>query len=197
MTFMSCPADALHPWVIWLYYLNPLNYAFRAVVVSEFSAPHWDHPAPHDPSVRAGTAVLQANGLNLPTAWMWGSVLILLGYIFVINVAVVVSLKLLNGEPHPLHSLPGAPPPLSPLSVVNTPEHTGCLALSYCDPSLNCRELGAVIIHSALAWSGVLSTLWSACEISCDADSRSGMLRQQHGICAHYMLVHTITPCPA
>lgn len=83
--------------MIWLYYLNPLQYAFRAVVVSEFSAPHWDQPAPSNPSVRAGTAVLQANSLDLSTAWMWASVLILLGYIFVINVVVVISLKLLNG----------------------------------------------------------------------------------------------------
>ena len=89
--------------MIWLYYLNPLNYAFRAVVVSEFSAPHWDQPAPSNPSLRAGTAVLQANGLNLPTAWMWGSVLILIAYIFVINVVVVISLELLNGRPCHLH----------------------------------------------------------------------------------------------
>lgn len=109
--------------MIWLYYLNPLNYAFRAVVVSEFSAPHWDHPAPHDPSVRAGTAVLQANGLNLPTAWMWGSVLILLGYIFVINVVVVVSLKLLNGEPHRLHSAWCTSSTLTALSSEHTRAH--------------------------------------------------------------------------
>ena len=43
--------------------------------------------------------MLQANSLDLSKAWMWASVLILLGYIFVINVVVVVSLKLLNGAP--------------------------------------------------------------------------------------------------
>lgn len=95
----KCYADALHPWVVWLYYINPLNYAFRAVVVEEFSAPHWDGPAPSDPSVRAGTAVLRANGLDLPKLWVWASVLILLGYIFLINVIVIISLKLLNGKP--------------------------------------------------------------------------------------------------
>ena len=95
---LSICADSLHPWVVWLYYLNPLTYAFRAVVVSEFSAPRWDHPAPSNPSVRAGTAVLQANALDLPTLWTWASVLLLVGYIIVINIVVVLGLKLLNGE---------------------------------------------------------------------------------------------------
>jgi len=99
LTYATTHADALHPWVVWLYYINPLNYAFRAVVVEEFSAPHWDGPAPSDPAVRAGTAVLRANGLDLPKLWMWASVLILLGYIFLINVVVIISLKLLNGKP--------------------------------------------------------------------------------------------------
>ena len=94
-----CPcAESLHPWVVWLYYLNPLTYAFRALVVSEFSAPRWDHPAPSNPSMRAGTAVLQANALDLPTLWTWASVLLLVGYIIVINIVVVLGLKLLNGE---------------------------------------------------------------------------------------------------
>lgn len=91
-------AGSLHPWVVWLYYINPLTYAFRAVVVNEFLAPRWDDPAPSNPSMRAGTAVLQANGLDLPHLWTWASVLLLIGYIIVINIVVVLGLKLLNGE---------------------------------------------------------------------------------------------------
>ena len=48
--------------------------------------------------MRAGTAVLQANALDLPTLWTWASVLLLVGYIIVINIVVVLGLKLLNGE---------------------------------------------------------------------------------------------------
>lgn len=98
LTLVSFHADALHPWVVWLYYLNPLTYAFRAVVVSEFSATRWDQPSPSIPSVSAGTAVLQSNGLDLPKLWMGASVAILIGYIIVINIVVVISLKLLNGK---------------------------------------------------------------------------------------------------
>lgn len=100
MKTLCLAADALHPWVAWLYWCNPLTYAYRAVVVSEFSAPRWDQSAPSDPSIRAGTAVLRANGLELPKWWMGASVGILLAYIFVINIVVIVSLRLLNGAPY-------------------------------------------------------------------------------------------------
>ena len=35
------PKASVHPWVVWLYWIDPLQYAQRALIINEFTAPRW------------------------------------------------------------------------------------------------------------------------------------------------------------
>jgi hypothetical protein len=54
-------------------------------------------PAPHDPSITLGKAILQANDLDHPTWWMGASIGILIAYIVVVNVVLNLALRMLPG----------------------------------------------------------------------------------------------------
>ena len=97
----SCAlAASIPPWVAWAYWLDPLTYAIRALALSEFTAPRWQRPAPGQPGLSLGMAILRANGLDHPKWWIGACVGILMGYVVVLNVACSLALRYLNGGWH-------------------------------------------------------------------------------------------------
>lgn len=71
-------AGNLRGWWIWAYWINPLNYAMRAVVLNEFTAPRWQHPVTPGSTTTVGNAVLAANGFDhphwcVPLTWYWST----------------------------------------------------------------------------------------------------------------------------
>ncbi|EIE26053.1 ATP-binding cassette transporter [Coccomyxa subellipsoidea C-169] len=84
------------PWLIWAYWINPLTYAYKAVTISEFSAPRWQKPTPGNPSVPLGTAILQANDLDTRSWWIGAAIGILIGYVIVGNIVLNIALRVLN-----------------------------------------------------------------------------------------------------
>ena len=57
------PPGQIPNWWIWFYYLNPVAYAFRAVVINQYTCPRYDFPYPYPTSGRYGDTVLNAYGL--------------------------------------------------------------------------------------------------------------------------------------
>ena len=47
------PKASVHPWVVWLYWLDPLQYAQRAIIINEFTASRWGALGPEILSIRA------------------------------------------------------------------------------------------------------------------------------------------------
>jgi len=93
----ACAAST-GPWLIWAYWINPLTYAFKALTISEFSAPRWQKPTPGNPSVPLGTAVLEANSLDTQHWWIGAAIGILIGYVVLGNIVVNIALRVLNGR---------------------------------------------------------------------------------------------------
>ncbi len=58
------PAVNLPAWAGWLYWINPLSYALRALVLNEFEAPRWHKPSPYDPARSLGTFILDTFNFN-------------------------------------------------------------------------------------------------------------------------------------
>ncbi len=100
--FMPMLAGNIGPWLIWAYWINPLTYAYKAVTISEFSAPRWQKPTPGNPSVPLGTAILQANDLDTRSWWIGAAIGILIGYVIVGNIVLNIALRVLNGGWHSL-----------------------------------------------------------------------------------------------
>ena len=99
---MPMLAGNVGPWLIWAYWINPLTYAYKAVTISEFSAPRWQKPTPGNPSVPLGTAILQANDLDTRSWWIGAAIGILIGYVIVGNIVLNIALRVLNGGWHSL-----------------------------------------------------------------------------------------------
>ena len=64
LVHLDCPAVNLPAWAGWLYWINPLSYALRALVLNEFEAPRWHKPSPYDPARSLGTFILDTFDFN-------------------------------------------------------------------------------------------------------------------------------------
>eukprot|EP00891_Asterochloris_glomerata_P006227 jgi/Astpho2/6227/Aster-03635 len=85
----------LPAWAGWLYWINPLSYALRALVLNEFEAPRWHKPSPYDPARSLGTFILDTFDFNHAHWWTGASVGVLVAFILAANVVIVVGLKTL------------------------------------------------------------------------------------------------------
>ena len=47
------PKSSIHPWVVWLYWLDPLQWAQRAIIINEFTASRWGPLGPIILQIRA------------------------------------------------------------------------------------------------------------------------------------------------
>ena len=47
------PKSSVHPWVVWLYWIDPLQWAQRAITINEFSASRWGPLGPAILQIRA------------------------------------------------------------------------------------------------------------------------------------------------
>jgi Plant PDR ABC transporter associated len=99
-------ADSIPGWWVFVYWVNPVAWALKALAVNEFTAQRW--AAPYEaPGPAAGLtdgqtlghAVLSANGISADAAWIGAAVGYLAAYIVVANVVVVVGLAWLSGRP--------------------------------------------------------------------------------------------------
>ena len=47
------PKASVHPWVVWVYWIDPLQYAQRAIIINEFTASRWGALGPTMLQIRA------------------------------------------------------------------------------------------------------------------------------------------------
>ncbi|KAL0029477.1 hypothetical protein WJX77_010449 [Trebouxia sp. C0004] len=89
------PRGQIHGWWIWGYWIDPLQYGMRALLINEFTAPRWQQPYPTNPDENLGKALLAV--FNFPTHywWVWLGVGALVAYIILFNVICVLAHKLL------------------------------------------------------------------------------------------------------
>ncbi|KAL3140482.1 hypothetical protein ABBQ38_004739 [Trebouxia sp. C0009 RCD-2024] len=93
----------LHPWVLWIYWMNPLNYIQRAILVNEFTAHHWQgakvYPFAQGPfpanTQSLGDGVLHQLSQTTHYWWCWLAIGVCIAYIFLLNVLIVIFLTIL------------------------------------------------------------------------------------------------------
>eukprot|EP00891_Asterochloris_glomerata_P005171 jgi/Astpho2/5171/Aster-04755 len=89
----------VHPWVVWIFWADPLQYATRALMINEFTAEHWQgtkrYPyAPYQDRT-LGDGILLT--LNMPNHywWVWVGVGALFAYIIGLNFVIAACLAYL------------------------------------------------------------------------------------------------------
>ncbi|CAM9519315.1 unnamed protein product, partial [Laminaria digitata] len=73
------PADNVPGWWIWIFWINPLTWAFRAAVLNEFQSPEYDDTCVNDVSEGAecqtlGQTFIDAYGFADDKAYIWGGI---------------------------------------------------------------------------------------------------------------------------
>ena len=87
--FIIAP-DNIPNYYSWLYWWNPLAWAYRALVVNEFLSSRWDSPVDGDDSgMTVGQQVLESNGFLLPNGEVFGQDWVLWGFIYMIGFFVI------------------------------------------------------------------------------------------------------------
>eukprot|EP00891_Asterochloris_glomerata_P009650 jgi/Astpho2/9650/Aster-03918 len=82
----------IHPWVVWIYWANPLAYAQRAVVINEFTAGHWqDKRYPYDTSMSLGDGVLKSRGFSNHYWWCWVGIGVLIMGNVIFNIGLIAA----------------------------------------------------------------------------------------------------------
>lgn len=77
--------DTIPDYYSWIYWWNPLAWAYRALVLNEFLSEKWNYTLEGDASgLTAGQQVLKANGFLLPGGDVFGQEWILWGFIYLI-----------------------------------------------------------------------------------------------------------------
>ncbi|DBB05992.1 hypothetical protein WJX82_004698 [Trebouxia sp. C0006] len=81
------PKASVHPWVVWVYWIDPLQYAQRALIINEFTASRWGALGPQLLSLRA-----------FPNHywWVWVSVGFLIGAIILFHFIIILAQKVLG-----------------------------------------------------------------------------------------------------
>ncbi|KAL3144459.1 hypothetical protein ABBQ32_004202 [Trebouxia sp. C0010 RCD-2024] len=81
------PKSFVHPWVVWLYWIDPLQWAQRAIIINEFTASRWGSLGPQILNIRA-----------FPNHywWAWVSVGYLIGAIVFFHIVIIAAQKWLG-----------------------------------------------------------------------------------------------------
>ncbi|KAL3141609.1 hypothetical protein ABBQ32_004850 [Trebouxia sp. C0010 RCD-2024] len=92
------PKRYIHPWVVWIYWMNPLQYAQKAILVNEFTGGHWqDKQYPYPPYLgrTLGDGVLLSLDMSSQYWWCWLGIAVSLAYILLLNVTLILCLAFL------------------------------------------------------------------------------------------------------
>lgn len=85
--------DTIPDYYSWIYWWNPLAWAYRALVLNEFLSEKWDYaPEGDDSGLTAGQQVLKANGFLLPGGDLFDQEWILWGFVYLIIFLVIHTL---------------------------------------------------------------------------------------------------------
>jgi hypothetical protein len=100
------PKSNIPPGWIWFYWINPIAYVLKAVLVNEFTASDYDF-IDCDGTVcgRYGDIVLQSRGNPVEVVWVWYCIAVLYGLFFLFLFLNYLALKYIRTEPVP-------PPPI-------------------------------------------------------------------------------------
>lgn len=86
----SLVATDIPPYIVWIYWINPLSWAIRAMVINELTAPRWSYEVA--PGLTAGEAILLPLGFKSSWGWVWGAVGFLWGSLAVYTAAAALAL---------------------------------------------------------------------------------------------------------
>eukprot|EP00798_Chlamydomonas_sp_ICE-L_P016439 gene16439-22657_t len=76
---------SIPPWWIWVYWMNPLAYAIRALLVNEMNTDDWNTSVMYGgQSTSVGLIALDLRSYQTDTWWVWVSIGVLLGASFVL-----------------------------------------------------------------------------------------------------------------
>ncbi|KDD76344.1 ABC-2 type transporter, partial [Helicosporidium sp. ATCC 50920] len=87
------------PYIVWIYYINPLAWAIRALAINELGSPQWAVPVSPSSSETIGEVALDAFGLGSNRAYIWGAVGIQWGMLILYSILGVLALKYTNPPP--------------------------------------------------------------------------------------------------
>ncbi|KAL3160198.1 hypothetical protein ABBQ32_010959 [Trebouxia sp. C0010 RCD-2024] len=88
----------IHPWVVWIYWINPLQYAQKAIIINEFSGGHWqnkNYPYPPYQGLTLGDGILRNLDMENKYWWVWLGIGVNLAYILLMNMIIIVCLAYL------------------------------------------------------------------------------------------------------
>ncbi|KAL0021570.1 hypothetical protein WJX77_010078 [Trebouxia sp. C0004] len=88
----------IHPWTVWIYWMNPLQYAQKAILVNEFTGGHWQNkPFPYAPyqGRTLGDGTLLGLDMSTDYYWCWIGLGVNLAYILLLNAMIVALLAFL------------------------------------------------------------------------------------------------------
>ncbi|KAL4434347.1 hypothetical protein ABPG75_000788 [Micractinium tetrahymenae] len=101
----SIVRPAIPGYMIWLYWLNPLSWSIRAIVINELTAPRWQYEVA--PGMTAGQTIMEPFGFPPDHAYIWGAVGFLWGMLVVYTIGATIALRLTN-PPAPQPTVPEA-----------------------------------------------------------------------------------------
>ncbi|KAL3150185.1 hypothetical protein ABBQ32_000044 [Trebouxia sp. C0010 RCD-2024] len=89
--------EFIHPWVIWVYWANPLQYITKAILINEFTGGHWQNKAyPYGGAgLTLGDGILQSIGMPVNYWWCWLAIGVSIAYILLLNAVIVILLTIL------------------------------------------------------------------------------------------------------
>ncbi|KAL0051690.1 hypothetical protein WJX82_000289 [Trebouxia sp. C0006] len=88
----------IHPWVVWIYWMNPLQYAQKAILINEFSGHHWQnkpYPYPIYGGMTLGDGILAGLDMENKYWWVWLGIGVNVAYILLMNVIIIICLAYL------------------------------------------------------------------------------------------------------
>eukprot|EP00884_Botryococcus_braunii_P023385 jgi/Botrbrau1/9730/Bobra.0388s0022.1 len=97
--------DKIPPWWVWMYWINPINYAQRALALNEFLDPRWQNQyMPDGQSV--GNAILMARAIPTDSKWISIGIAILIAATVLFNTGAWLTHAYLNPLEKPAVVLP-------------------------------------------------------------------------------------------
>ncbi|KAL8118558.1 hypothetical protein AgCh_016181 [Apium graveolens] len=87
--------DNVAKWWLWGYYSSPMMYGMNAIAVNEFLGHQWNKPVANG-NETIGVAILKSRGFFPYSYWYWIGVGALVGFVFLLNFAVMMALTYLD-----------------------------------------------------------------------------------------------------